>query len=48
MLNNVKEITEFFPSSNLNNISFYFHCPSLKEEDKRKMSEIIIKNKGVS
>jgi len=48
MLNNIEELTEFFPSSNLNNFSFYFYCPSLKEEEKREMSEIIIKNKGVS
>ena len=48
MLNNIYELAEFFPSSNLNNFSFYFHCPSLKEEEKREMSEIIIKNKGVS
>ena len=48
MLNKIEEITEFFPSSNLNNISFYFHCPFLNEEEKREMSEIIIKNKGVS
>ena len=43
----IKEITEFFPSSNLNNISFYFLCPTIKEEQKREISELIVKNKGV-
>lgn len=47
MLNKEEEMIEFFSSSNLNNISFYFHCPTLKEEEKMEMSEIIIQNKGV-
>lgn len=48
MKNTLEEITDFFPSSNLNNFLFYIHCPTLKEEEKRKISELIIKNRGVS
>ena len=43
----IDEVTELFPSSNLNNFSFYLHCPTIKEEQKREISELIIKNKGV-
>ena len=42
------KIIDFFPSSNLNNFSFYIHCPNLKEDEKREISLLIIKNKGVS
>ena len=47
MLKKIEEMTEFFPSSNLNNFSFYFHCPTIKEEEKVEISELIVKNKGV-
>lgn len=48
MYNKKEEIIDFFPSSNLNNISFYIYCPNLKEQEKREISLLIIKNKGVS
>ena len=38
---------EFFPNSNLNNLSFYIHCPNIKDEDKKEICECIINNKGV-
>ena len=41
------DITDFFPSSNLNNLLFYIHCPNLIEKEKRELSSLIIKNKGV-
>jgi hypothetical protein len=42
-----EEIQEFFPNSNLNNISFYIHCQNIKDEDKKEICECIINNKGV-
>ena len=48
MKSNHNEITEFFPSSNLNNISFFLYCPSMNEEEKEEISNTILKNKGVS
>jgi hypothetical protein len=42
-----KENKKFFPNSNLNIISFYFHCQNIKEEDKKEICEYIINNKGV-
>ncbi len=47
MNNKSQEISEFFPFSTLDNFSFYIHCPNIKEEEKREISECIIKNKGV-
>ena len=38
---------QFFPASNFNNLSFYLYCPNLKNEEKEKLKEIIIQNKGV-
>lgn len=47
----MRKITEetdiFFPNSNFQNISFCINCPTLKEEEKKFLSENIIKFKGV-
>lgn len=48
MHNKIEEIIDFFPSSDLNHFSFYIYCPNLKEEEKREISLLIVKNKGVS
>lgn len=41
-------MTEFFPSSDLNNLSFYLYCPSLKSNEKEEICSMILKNNGVS
>lgn len=48
MKNNLTKEMELFPSSNLNNKSFYLYFPSYNDEEKEEISEIILKNKGVS
>jgi hypothetical protein len=48
MNNKSKEIIDFFSSSSLRNCSFYIHCPSLKEEERREISSLILKNQGVN
>ena len=48
MNNNLEEIIDFFTPSNITNCSFYIHCPTLKEEEKKDISSLIIKNKAVS
>lgn len=47
MNNNLEEINDFFTSSNISNCSFYIHCPTLKEEEKREISSLIINNDAV-
>ena len=46
MQKNLYYIPEFFPNSNFNSISFYLFLPSLKEEEKNKLTSKIIKHKG--
>jgi len=41
-------MNEFFPSSDLNNLSFYLYCPSLKSTEKEEICSMIQKNNGVS
>ena len=48
MKNNSSQLFEFFPSSGLNNMSFFLYFPLFEEEEKEKVTEIILKNKGVS
>ena len=48
MENNLLKPTEFFPSSNLNNMSFYLHLPSFTDQEKEIISKIIKHYKGVS
>ena len=48
MKNNLSKVFEFFPFSNLNNMSFYLYFPSYSDEEKEEISEIIHQNKGVS
>ena len=47
-MNNIHEkYTQFFESSDLNNLSFYLYCPSLNPEEKEEIANIIINNNGV-
>ena len=46
MENNQRYIPEFFPYWNFNFVSFYLFCPSLKEEEKKKLTTKIVKYKG--
>jgi hypothetical protein len=48
MKNKIEEVSDFFFSSNLNNILFYIFCPTYSDEEKIKISDIIVHNKGVS
>ena len=48
MENNLLKPTEFFPSSNLNNMSFYLYLPSFTDEEKEIISKTIIYYKGLS
>lgn len=48
MKNNLSKELDFFPCSNLNNMSFYLYFPSYNNEEKKEVSDIILKNKGVS
>ena len=45
MENNITK--EFFPSSNLNNMSFFLYFSTYSDEEKEEISDIILKNKGV-
>lgn len=47
MENNLSKALAFFPSSNLNNMSFFLYFSSYSDEEKEEISDIIIKNKGV-
>ena len=46
MQNNYNNVQEFFHNSNFNNAPFYLYVPSLKEEEKSKLTTQIIKHKG--
>ena len=48
MNNKIEEISDFFLSSNFNNILFYIYCPTYSDDEKIKISDIIVHNKGVS
>ena len=48
MTNDYNEFDDFFPSSDLNNLSFYLYCPSITEEEKLHITKKILENKGVS
>ena len=39
---------DFFPSSDLNNLSFYLFCPSITDEQRSIVTNKILRNKGVS
>jgi hypothetical protein len=41
-------MNEFFPSSHLDNLSFYLYCPSLNQEAKEEINKLILNNNGVS
>lgn len=48
MKSNHNEIVDFFPSSNLKNLSFFLYCPSINDEEREEISKTILKYKGVS
>ncbi len=44
---NINDV-DFFPSSNLKDISFYLYCPSITDEQRSFLTKLIYENKGVS
>lgn len=48
MANDYNEFDDFFPSSDLNNLSFYLYCPSITDEQRLIVTNRILENKGVS
>ena len=46
MQKNQRNVSDFFPGWNFNSASFYLFLPSLKEEEKSKLTTKIIKHKG--
>lgn len=48
MKENIENITEFFPSSNLNNQLFYLYCPNLQSKERSKIYKSITNHHGVS
>ena len=47
MKKNDRKLDDFYLYSDLNNLSFYLYCPSLNNEKKKEISNIIINNSGV-
>ena len=46
MQKNISDIPDFFPNWNFNSISFYLFLPSLKDEEKKELTTLILKYKG--
>ena len=47
MQKNERKWDDFYLYSNLNHLSFYLYCPTLNNEEKKEISNIIINNSGV-
>ena len=46
MQKNISNIPDFFPNWNFNSISFYLFLPSIKEQEKKELTTLILKYKG--
>ena len=46
MQKNLSNIPEFFPNWDFNSISFYLFLPTLKDEEKKELTTLILKYKG--
>lgn len=46
MQKNISNIPDFFPNWNFNSTSFYLFLPSIKEQEKKELTTLILKYKG--